>query len=670
MSNSSPYLFLLFVFFLTATVSYGQKTKIDIQGLTSLSKKDTLILLGKRTEYIVNRPPGPSRADDAAFLLKQTLQKNGYPHASVTWALDIPRNRIILTVNEGVKRHIGKINYIKDSDTFSDEALQKYFLQPLLTSYIPLTNQTIAALDENIESGRKNIETYLHSQGYWLANISSLEVQNHLDGSVDYNIKVQAGPPHTLASPEIQGLPPELEQELRSKLLKFIDLPATTKNIVAINSKIRSSINSKGYQFAEISNDQKISNNSVYPIFDIRLGRRYKLKDVKIQGLEKTRHNRVSSLFTKSQGDFYDGIEIDNQVRRIFATGAFKSFRTETVPHEDGSVDLILKAEEGRARGVDSYLGAGSYEGIIFGASYYDRNFLGSLRNLRLGAEFTSIGILGEASLTDPWLFGRDIKVSPRAYILSREFEGFDKIDAGAGIGIDWKPSDHHEIQIDYTISFVNLTTDGLPLSALGDDEYILQTIGIRNLFDHRDSPVLPRDGHYLEIDTRLGFSSGEDNIGFFRLEAKSGFYESFGDKNTIAFGLRGGVIIPTSDTETLPIDLRFFNGGANSVRSFPERELSETVNSFPLGGESYWVFNAEYIRHFTSIFSGVVFFDAGGLSRNYEDLATTDPEFAAGLGLRLNLPVGPVRLEYGYNLSQDDREPSGALHFTIGARF
>ena len=81
-----------------------------------------------------------------------------------------------------------------------------------------------------------------------------------------------------------------------------------------------------------------------------------------------------------------------------------------------------------------------------------------------------------------------------------------------------------------------------------------------------------------------------------------------------------------------------------------------------PLGGTSWWVANAEYIRTITGPVKGVAFVDAGALDG--------EVEVALGLGVRLDLPIGPVRLEYGHNLTQDGREPSGTFHFAIGAAF
>jgi outer membrane translocation and assembly module TamA len=65
-----------------------------------------------------------------------------------------------------------------------------------------------------------------------------------------------------------------------------------------------------------------------------------------------------------------------------------------------------------------------------------------------------------------------------------------------------------------------------------------------------------------------------------------------------------------------------------------------------------------------------VAFVDAGTLSRTFSELGSAEVEVAAGLGVRLDLPIGPVRLEYGYNLTRDADEPTGALHFAIGVAF
>ncbi len=97
---------------------------------------------------------------------------------------------------------------------------------------------------------------------------------------------------------------------------------------------------------------------------------------------------------------------------------------------------------------------------------------------------------------------------------------------------------------------------------------------------------------------------------------------------------------------------------------------MGPSVNGDPVGGEAFWIGSAEYIRQITGPVYTNVFFDAGALARYAGDIGSADINFAAGLGFWLDLPIGPVRAEYGYNLNRRKGEPMGAFHFSIGVNF
>ena len=117
-------------------------------------------------------------------------------------------------------------------------------------------------------------------------------------------------------------------------------------------------------------------------------------------------------------------------------------------------------------------------------------------------------------------------------------------------------------------------------------------------------------------------------------------------------------------------MDLRAFNGGARSVRSFPERELGPSFGGDPYGGDFSWAVNTELSRNIAGAVMLVAFADAGAVTGSYIGQRQGGLELAAGLGIRFDLPIGPVRLEYGHNLTQDAGEPSGTWHFAIGTTF
>jgi outer membrane translocation and assembly module TamA len=146
--------------------------------------------------------------------------------------------------------------------------------------------------------------------------------------------------------------------------------------------------------------------------------------------------------------------------------------------------------------------------------------------------------------------------------------------------------------------------------------------------------------------------------------------------QSSIAFGARAGIIHSLTsnaaeEATALPIDERFFNGGATTVRSFGERDLGPHDNhGHPVGGEFFTVFNVEYTFPIFGELQGAVFTDAGNLLPTSEDIGLNDMRYAIGAGLRYKLPVGPIRLDYGINPDPRPDEDFGAFHFSFGFAF
>lgn len=194
--------------------------------------------------------------------------------------------------------------------------------------------------------------------------------------------------------------------------------------------------------------------------------------------------------------------------------------------------------------------------------------------------------------------------------------------------------------------------------------------IGIIPAWDYRDNAVIPTKGWHLSFPTQLGVAAGEESNGYLRLGLDGAWYYPI--NKMYQYGIGGSLhwVIPSGDIQDLPIDLRVFNGGSRSVRSFPERELGPSFAGDPYGGSISWAIQNELSRPIVGPLRLVSFIDAGGLSGDYKGLLEGGLEIAAGLGLRVNSPIGQIRLEYGHNMTQDRGEPVGTWHFAIGTTF
>jgi outer membrane protein insertion porin family len=106
-------------------------------------------------------------------------------------------------------------------------------------------------------------------------------------------------------------------------------------------------------------------------------------------------------------------------------------------------------------------------------------------------------------------------------------------------------------------------------------------------------------------------------------------------------------------------------------VRSFSELTLGPRDDAgYPLGGESFTVFNIEYEFPIWGDVYGALFVDAGNVVQNAADFGLEEMRYAIGGGLRYNLPIGAIRVDYGLNPSPAPGEAQGAFHFAIGVAF
>lgn len=641
-------------------------TAVRILGLTGLSEEEVLTRLGGRLDFVTSRPPSRSRADDADFLVSRLLEKEGYSDVTISWRIPADRQSIELTVSSGPRLVIGEVTIAGAPEEEAD-TMEKYFTGKSL-----LGGETkVPYLPEKTEEAAENSVTYLKSQGYWAATGSlSPPTVNPTTRTVDLTVTTTLGPLHKIVALTLEGtVPPELPQ-LPNRLQRYLERSATAATLREIRDGTTAQMRDLGYQFASSSLEAKHLNGETRLKLVLEPGKRYLLRRAEITGADGIDVDRVRKLFNRSSGQPYDENKITKLRNSILSTGAFDAIdRNRIVDEEERAIDVTLHLKEGKPKGISYYLGAGTIEGFIVGASYYDRNFLSKLYNLNVAAEFSAIGFLGEVSVTDPFVLGYDLRATPRAFALTRTFDEYRKLELGFGLTVSYQPTPRQTWEVDAQFSFATVDPEDLPASALGSTDYLLTTVGATWLYDNRNSQVSPSKGLFARLRAELGAVTAETPNAFLRLDGQVSYHLPLNEKNRLAFNLRTGILSPT-DGEELPVDLRFFIGGPESVRSFPFRELGPSINGVARGGQAFWYANAEYIRKIAGPLHGVIFFDAGSLDETAVAWPSFDPKLALGLGLRVDLPIGPIRLEYGRALNPAPEDPSGAFHFSIGAAF
>ena len=188
---------------------------------------------------------------------------------------------------------------------------------------------------------------------------------------------------------------------------------------------------------------------------------------------------------------------------------------------------------------------------------------------------------------------------------------------------------------------------------------------------DRRDDPVDPHKGIYSTLDVGLATKVFGSQTSFVRILGRNATYYKLGEKIILAretqFGTEHAFSVPASSdpTDAIPLPERFFGGGGNTQRGFPENQAGprDLLTGFPLGGSALF-FNSTELRfplHGANI-NGVLFEDAGNiysslskLSFRFDQKDVSDFNYmvqAAGFGVRYKTPVGPIRVDLAYSIN------------------
>jgi outer membrane protein assembly factor BamA len=423
----------------------------------------------------------------------------------------------------------------------------------------------------------------------------------------------------------------------------------------------------------------------------------YHFDGVTVTGLTRLHPSFVIKRFNKLTGKTYSPDVLDERFRTLMRTGLFNLLQIKPVPVDGHFLRLDISAEEAKSKEVGFSIGYGTFEGGIFGVQYRDRDIFGYGRPLTTSIEVSQRSYKGEILYEDPFFFDTDFAFRARLAAFTFTFDGYSKFELGGRLELTRKLTKHDEAGLILALRHVKITSEGIKSEFLGSKNYLVNTIGLTNTFDMRESPyVMPR-GFIIANTLDLATKALGGDIEFIRGTIRAGYYLPFGPKvltpgvvedqpgtplqrwfqqSSIAFGARGGIIHSLTasgpaEATAIPIDERFFNGGAESVRSFGERDLGpHDRKGHPLGGEFFTVFNIEYTFPIIGELQGALFTDAGNLLPTSEQPGLDDMRYAIGAGLRYKLPIGPIRLDYGVNPDPHSDEDFGAFHFSFGFAF
>ena len=197
-----------------------------------------------------------------------------------------------------------------------------------------------------------------------------------------------------------------------------------------------------------------------------------------------------------------------------------------------------------------------------------------------------------------------------------------------------------------------------------------LPRLGASIAYDTRNSVELPDKGQRTELAAEVAGDPFSGDTEFYKLELKTAWYfRGFAKGHVLELVGRTG-IADSFTGQDVPFYDRYYLGGLYSLRGFEYRGISPRESGFkePVGGDTFWFASAEYSIPIIRQLRFAMFYDIGAVSADPYTYEFGDFNDNVGVGLRLNLPIGPLRLDYGIPIHHDRfNSSSGQFQFGVG---
>ncbi len=415
------------------------------------------------------------------------------------------------------------------------------------------------------------------------------------------------------------------------------------------------------------------------------------VNEIKVQGNEETQDYVIRREITLKPGQIYNFNQMQEDLRRVYNLNYFEDIgiKYEPVPNDPAKVNVVVSVKEKQTGTFQLSAGWSNRDGPLGILSLRKDNLFG--RSQSVSADLTvSRNFAAELNYFNPWIDEQHTSFGTSLYWRNyfNYYGGFLEQRRGAALSFgrpmfgqdpvtaQWRQAARIRVEGVGLMGELNNwtqpldTVTGQPLPANQSMTDLNTTLGYTVTFDSRDYTLNPNTGWFNTYSLDQ-YVPGLSSVRMTRLQLDVNRYTPLWFGHTLAVGWKLGTL-QTPFGGSVPAYERFYSTGAYLIRGWRETADRGYLNTLgPLGqtfsGDSFTLGSIEYRFPIVNILSGVVFGDTGIFWDQFSNnFGWERARSGYGLGIRVNTPLGPLRLDYGLHRWG---EP-GEIHFSIGQKF
>ena len=431
-----------------------------------------------------------------------------------------------------------------------------------------------------------------------------------------------------------------------------------------------------GFLDAAIKPDIKINSEAHLAMVDFIVTERYRctVSEIIIEGNQKTRPSVIKRELNFHPGEVVRYSRLMTSQRQLYLTGLFESVFLQPRPARQGDSaqrDIVIDIKENLSSEYNLSVGYGSIDKARASMEVFTRNLAGSARKIgsTLKASFIRRGI--EASFTEPWTFGTRWKTDVNLIFEFVEEPGYDLSRLGGRLTVGRNFGKNTSAALTYRFEEGRLRH--IEVTDIPDDyDPRVRSLILSFNYDTRDNLFNPSRGTYFEWTNEMAGAFLRGSNTFARSIIALKWFKPLDRETIFGTALEVGWMDYFGSSGDIPLSERFYTGGPNSLRGFEYQKVGPLQDDdIPLGGSFKVVWNlAEIRRTLYKMFGVVGFVEFGNIWSRMNDFKLKDLRPDTGAGLRVNTPLGILRLDFGVNLDRRAYEPRTRIYFNMGQAF
>lgn len=575
---------------------------------------------------------------------------------------------VIFNITEGKRANIINIDFIGNENI--DSAALRQVMKTKEKGWLTWITKSGQIDREVVEDDLAELITHYRNKGYLRAKLTKVQYLNHGDADdkkLTLQITVDEGKRYKVNKIVFGPTSVFTAEELVPGLSMYDGDYYSGKKVADDITMLRRYYGSRGYADAEIIPDiQEVGTDKngyglINVTYKITEGSPYRVGNIRLTGNVSTKDYVVRQELPLQSNDPLNSVDLETAQKRIENLGYFDMVDvSQTASGRSGYRDVNIEVKEKRTGMINFGLAVSSIESVYLFTAVTQSNFDlfdwstfkgGGQRftvDARIGTETRDAGI----HWLDPWFlhrklaFGTDVFYSDSSYYS----DYYDQTNYGFAVSLREAIGELSSIKLEYRLEKFEIDPDGdAPIFFQEQEGDSLRShIELSYLLDTRDAQITTRKGGKLELIA--GYSGLGGDVKTYNFGINGSYYWNLrGD--TIFSINAGAATVDASNGEDVPIYERLYLGGPYNLRGFRFRDVAPFDSALSgdetMGGRSSLYCQFEYTIPIIEEVRFAVFYDIGVVNKDAFDFNTSNVASDWGIGLRLNLPIGPLAVDY-----------------------